>query len=222
MRERNRTSLELKTPPSGFPITLDQVKAHLRIDDSADDALLNSFISAATSLVERYLDQRLLTQTWIYWLDGFPSRTLFDNLRPDGVTEGALSEYLSVQRDVKIPIYPLQSVVEIKTYGEYDTPFTFSSSDYEVEPTKSRPGRVSLRRQATWPSTILRSMRGVSIEFICGYGTASDVPPAITQALLETVAKFYNGRGCSDGANMVGLSPTAIALLSQYRIPTVC
>ncbi len=40
------------TPPAAEPLTLAQVKAHLRLDGNADDALLTSLIAAA----RRYLE----------------------------------------------------------------------------------------------------------------------------------------------------------------------
>jgi uncharacterized phiE125 gp8 family phage protein len=46
------------------PITLTEVKAHLRLDTEVEDDLLNGLITAATNLVEEYLGKTLIKKTW--------------------------------------------------------------------------------------------------------------------------------------------------------------
>lgn len=206
-------SLKLVSAPGVDPVSLSEVKTYLRIDGSSDDVMLTNFISAATRLVESWLNRRLITQTWDFWLDAFPNETKLDRLR-DGVTEGALSEYLSQKKFISIPYFPLQSVTYLKTYDDANVDYTMSSADYFVD-TVGEPGRLSLKNATSWPTTFLRPVNGVQIRFICGYGAAgSDVPQAIRQAIQELVGGFYSKRGCEDSS----IPSSIMAILAPYRV----
>lgn len=56
--------LTLVTPPATEPFVLADVKLFLRIDGSAEDALLTSLIVAARQSAEHYLRRSLINQTW--------------------------------------------------------------------------------------------------------------------------------------------------------------
>ena len=206
--------LKLITAPSDLAVDLDDVKNYLKVTGSAEDADITAFIYSATEVIERYLHRALLTQTWSLWLDRFPGSFNFDSLH-DGVQEGKLSEYFQGQSYIDIPLFPLQSVSFLKTYDDDGTAYTMSSSEYIVD-TVSEPGRLSLKTSTTWPSTELRPVNGIEIRFLAGYGTSSDIPQAIVQAIKDTVAKFYESRGCSDADQSI--PSTALALLSAYRV----
>jgi len=208
--------LKIVTPPSGLAISLSDAKNYLRVSGTADDTMITGFITSATDIVERYLDRKLLTQTWQLWMDSFPGKYNFDSLH-DGVQTGKLSEYLVQSGEICIPLMPLVSVTHLKTYDDDGTANTFSSSSYIVD-TISEPGRLSLKNDTTWPSTYLRPVNGIEIQFVVGYGAASDIPTAISQAINELVAKFYESRGCSDSS----IPKTALALLQPFRIQRVC
>lgn len=47
------------TPAATEPVTLEEVKAHLRIEHSADDALLSALITAGRETVERFTGRAL-------------------------------------------------------------------------------------------------------------------------------------------------------------------
>jgi len=63
----------LVTPPVYYPLVLDQVKAHLNIDYTNDDAYLQTLIAVATAKAEQITRRRLITQTWKLFLDQWPS-----------------------------------------------------------------------------------------------------------------------------------------------------
>ncbi|MEO0983274.1 MAG: phage head-tail connector protein [Pseudomonadota bacterium] len=96
-------SLTLLTPPAGFPVALADIKAHLRLTDSAEDALVSAATAAATRFIEARAGLALLTQSWRLTLDAAP--------------EGAL----------RLPIGPVQGVAAVTISGE-----TLDPSAYEV------------------------------------------------------------------------------------------
>lgn len=73
------------TPRAAAPITLDQVKAHCRIDGSVEDALLAIYIQAAVDHVEAnrgVMGRALLNQAWELTYDAFPDGAIHIPLGP--------------------------------------------------------------------------------------------------------------------------------------------
>ncbi len=86
-------ALIINVPPASEPVSLAEAKTYLRITDSDDDALINSMVTAIRQKAETWTRRLFITQTWTLWLDWAP--------------EGAM---------LPIPLSPLQSVVDIKSY----------------------------------------------------------------------------------------------------------
>lgn len=61
----------LLTAPAHEPLTLDETKAHLRVDHSDDDAVISRLIPAARAKFERDTNRRLVTQQWRMSLDHY-------------------------------------------------------------------------------------------------------------------------------------------------------
>lgn len=60
--------------PVGYPVTLDEAKQHLRVDQNDDDALIEAFIAAATDHLDGpdgILGRAILPQTWREKWDAF-------------------------------------------------------------------------------------------------------------------------------------------------------
>jgi len=168
------------------PLSLADVKLHLRVDDDTEDELINSLITTAREYCEGFQRRAYLTQTQELWLDSFPSAGY-----------------------IKLSLPPLQSVTHIKYYGTDDTEYTFTPDDYFVD-IKNEPGRVSLGYGKTWPSTTLRPANGVNIEYVAGYGdAASDVPEKVRQAMLLLISHWYENR---EAVALTGAIPKEIPL----------
>jgi len=204
------------TAPAIDPVALADVKTFLRISGTADDAMLTAFISAATRIIERYTSRRLITQTWDYFADRFPSDNKFDSMNFEGTIEGKLSEFISTKKFIAIPLFPLQSVTYLKTYDDANVAYTMTSTEYFVD-VKSEPGRLALTNNSTWPTTFLRPVQGIEIRFVCGYGAlATDVPYELRHAIMQTVGVFYTNRGCAENEDAIPKS--ALALIQAYRV----
>jgi uncharacterized phiE125 gp8 family phage protein len=180
-------SLTLITPPAAEPVTLSEAKAHLKVDTSADDALITSLVIAARARAEWHTGRAFVTQSWTLWLDAWPK---------DGLVE--------------IPLPPLQSMAQVRTYDLDDTPSVLDPSLYQVDAT-SAPACL-LRKSE--PTASLRAVNAIEIAFTAGYGGASAVPEPIKQAIRQIVADLYSHRG--DEADIV--SSAAQALLAPYRV----
>ncbi len=205
--------LELTAAPAVEPLSLNEVKQHLRLEeqDGADDALIAGLIRVARERAERFTGRALITQSYSLWLDAWPRR--HDERPHEGWREGALIE--APAEAVALPRPPLQSVSAILTYDEAEQAASFPASAYTAD-RASQPGRVVLRRGAAAP-VATRAANGIEIRFAAGYGDAPDtVPESIRQGLLLTVARLYEGRG-DDPAEVVASSGAEL-LWRPYRV----
>jgi uncharacterized phiE125 gp8 family phage protein len=181
--------LQLLTPPPIEPVTLEEAKAHLKLDTSDDDTLLTALIAAARARAEWHTGRAFITQSWALWLDFWPNGNC-----------------------VEIPLPPLQAVTALTTYALDDTATVLDASLYQVD-LSSAPGRVVLHSPAVVAGA--RPLNAVAIAFDAGYGdSASAVPQAIRTAILEIVADLYTNRG-----DVAAAPPrAATAMLAPYRM----
>ena len=176
----------LNTGPSKEPVTVDQVKKHLRIMTSDDDAYINSLITPARKQVEYDLRRALITQTWTMYLDRFPGN----------------GEY------IRLPYPPLQSITYIKYYDTNNEQQTWSSDEYE-EDIYSHPARIAETHGYNYPSTYSR-LNAVEIKFIAGYGDdETDVPETITQAMYLLLGHWYENREATTDGRPIQTVPMA-------------
>jgi len=65
-------SLTLIAPPQEEPVTLAELKAHLKIDHAAEDALIAGYGVAARQAIEARFGLAIVAQTWRLALDAAP------------------------------------------------------------------------------------------------------------------------------------------------------
>jgi len=183
-------------------VSVADVKAHARIDISDDDHQVQRKIAEATALVEDYCGLALLTQTLDWTFDEFPC------------SEESEPPYIALPRS------PVSSVTSLTTTDEYGNSTVMSSSNYYVD-TASHPGRLCLSSFAWWP-TYVRRYAGISIRFVAGWTSATDVPAPIVEAVLHVVAWSYGFRGDDVVGGLPGsaaqLPATVYEKLAPYRI----
>ena len=199
------------TRPDVEPVTVEDVKAQLRLDDSMDDDLLYLYIEAARDVAEEKTGLAFITQQWRMTIDHWPN-----TWEPwwDGVRQGAITELRGSGRssDIIIPRYPLQSVDSINADGQ-----PVVVADTFIADTQQRPGRLVIKRGATWPVALDRA-NGIDITYTAGFGsTEAEVPAAIRLGLLQMVATMYEhrGDGCS-AANAWKISGAA-EMIGTYK-----
>lgn len=195
------------TPAVNTPVDLADVKAHLRLTATTDDAYLTNLIDVATQLMEEYLHRKLITQTLEGYLDAGNLLTSW--------WEGSITAAISAVgalRTIELPWSPTISVTSITLYTLDDTAFPVDVLSYRVDVVdSSMPSRISLKESQIWPGGSYRNQNSLRVEWVSGYGPLkTDVPVGIRQAVLMLVAFLYNNRGdCSGdcvgacGANML-------------------
>jgi uncharacterized phiE125 gp8 family phage protein len=195
-------ALRLITPPAGLPVTLDEAKAHLRVDSTDEDLLITALIQAATSHVQHFLGRALIDQTWELVIDRFPHY------------------HYHRRMEVMLPLPPLIKVVSIT----YDDPSgvaqVLPESGYTVDDV-SEPGWVV--PAGMWPATF-HGINAVRVRYRAGYldnnsPPAASVPPDITAAIRLYVGTLFEHRETEAvGAIVTQMPWAAEQLLRQHRI----
>ena len=188
-------ALTLVTEPTENPITIDEGKLHLKLDDeTADDSLVEGLIDACVEQAEAFLGRALCSQTWDLVLDGFPAN------------------------HIELSLPPLQSVTSIKYRDTANAEQTLSATYYSVLTPTNAKGYVELNYGYSWPTVYSRS-DAVTIRYVCGYGTAAAVPQSVKSAMLIMLDDLYANRGALvlSGVNVQNLK-TAETLMWPYRV----
>lgn len=204
----------LVVAPASEPVSIDEMREHLRLDTTVDDTYLSDLVMGAREYVEQEIRKALIEQTWALFLDAVPR---FDNLGWwDGIRDGAIS--MKSPRFIELPISPLVSVDHIKYYDDEDNATTWAVSNYFVD-TSSTPGRVGLRTGGTWP-VFTRPLNGLEIQYKAGYGSlSSDVPSSLRQSVKIIAADWYENRETTQmGRISDKIEATVSYLLERYKV----
>lgn len=167
-------SLKRTVAPGAEPITLAEAKAHCRVDSSADDTLIQGYITTAREWVEDYIDRALVAQQLVMKLDAFPGE--IELPRPPMIASGTAT-----------------AVTITYVTGEAGGTATLSTTEYRVD-RDSTPGAIRTLYGGSWPSHLLDA-NAVTVSWWAGYGSAADVPQRVKSAMLMCVHELYEKRG---------------------------
>ena len=213
-----RPRYQLVTDNDNLAVSLDDVKAWLKIDITTDDALITSLIKAATLEIEKYIRRELLTKLFILYLDTFPLQSIlslsyrYSNYNNILVKRSKLNDIASIE-------YFSDSVLTVFDNSLYD--FTFDNQYAEI---------YLIDLNSVWPITDIRK-QAVQITFSAGFGVdESFVPEDLKLALKMLVAFLYENRGdCNTTLSTGGTSSTTEesmligikAILNLYKIEEI-
>ena len=98
---------EITTPPSGYPVTLAEAKLYMKIDTTAEDAIIESLIEMATDICEIYTGR---------WFIERSATAHVDNIRQSKFEAAPFVEI------ARAPILTVTSVKELvsDTFSEVD------------------------------------------------------------------------------------------------------
>jgi uncharacterized phiE125 gp8 family phage protein len=162
---------------------------------SAESDILTAIIQASREYVEDYTRRALLSQTWYYYLDAFPDVDF-----------------------IKLPFGNLQSVTSIKYKDSAGTETTMTvTTDYLVETNGDQCGRIVLPYGVSWPSFTAYPSNPITIEFVCGWTAAENVPSKIRTALKMVCKDLYDNRE-TKMSETAAENPAVKALLASSRI----
>ncbi|CAD7027304.1 phage gp6-like head-tail connector protein [Pseudorhizobium endolithicum] len=180
------------TPPAAEPLTLAEVKAHLRLDDGEEDALLLSLLATAREHLERETGLCLMAQSWRLHLDDWPA---------DGI--------------IRIAKSPVQAIPAVTVFDAEGEPLQVPLEDHLLDG-EGRPARLWLRN----PPAPGQSMNGIEIGFSAGFGEAgTDVPDTLKRAMLIHVGHMFAFRGViSPDQQPAGIPDGYDRLVAPFRM----
>jgi uncharacterized phiE125 gp8 family phage protein len=161
---------EVTTPPEGDPVTLQEAKLFLRVDNPVDDTLIGALVSAATLQGEAYSNRVFVTRDL--------------RLSIDSLCSGGRFPYIEIARS---PLTVLTSVKYVSGGVLVDLPV----EDYELQKTNGFSRLLLL----SVPVVDADAAYPFVIEFTAGYGVPSSVPEDIKTAIKEHVNFLYENRG---------------------------
>lgn len=194
--------LTLVTGPTVEPVTLTDVKAHLRLTGTADDLWLARAVRAARARVETVTGRQLLQATYELSLDAPPTEAW-----------------------VILPRPPLLAITHVKYLDTAAAEQTWASTNYQVrgaapvsgstpDPFVSN-GWIETVAGVSWPSMVTDTIRILRITYTAGYGTkVSQVPTDLVQAVYLLIGAMYERR--EDDAAVT--SSAALALMTPYKV----
>jgi uncharacterized phiE125 gp8 family phage protein len=161
------TIIEL-SPPAVEPLTLVEIRAHLRLDTEDEDALLLALAIVAREHLERETGLVLASRDFRLCRDDWPV---------DGI--------------LTIPRGPVRAVSAVTVYDAEGAPQAVDLAGHLLDG-EARPARLWLR-DVPQPG---RAMNGVEVEFSAGFGESGhDVPETLKRAMLVHVAAMFACRG---------------------------
>lgn len=187
-------ALKLITPASTYPVSLAEAKLHLRVDDSAEDALITALIASATEMAEQATGRAVMAQTWEVTFDAFPSA-------------------------VELSRVPVQSVTSVKYYDIDGVQQTVASNLYSVDTANDYGyAYVVPAFNTSWPAT-QDIINAVAVRYVAGYST---VPEPIKSWIKLAVGVLYENRANETYVSRVAAGSVKLTvgdrLLDRYKV----
>lgn len=182
----------LLTAPATEPVSLDEMRAFLRVEHHDDDEVIAALAVGARLHVEAATRRALITQNWRLAFDAWPASGRLE-VRP-----GPLRSLAAAR------VYDLENVAH-----DVDTqafiPDLGASALIFAPWAVPQPGRPKA---------------GIEIDVAAGYGdAAADAPEPLRQAIRLLTAHWYDNRGLvAIGHETAVLPQTVAALIAPYRM----
>ncbi len=163
--------------PTETPVSLDDLKLRVRYGANDYDSQFRMHLLAAIEYCQEYQWAQYCTATYVDKFDTF-------------------QQILELLRS---PVQSVTSVQYLDTGGVLQT--LAAGTDYIVD-TNAKPCRITPAYAKYWPA-IRAIMGSVTVTYVAGYGSPSDVPDEIKMAILLKAAQMYES--CESEASEASL-----------------
>ncbi|MEM9732597.1 MAG: head-tail connector protein [Pseudomonadota bacterium] len=181
----------LFTQPATEPLSLDEVKAHIRVTHDHEDALIADLIRAARQHTEFASGQKLITQAWRQY-----------------------ESQVDVTRTIPLRLRPVQRIEAVTAFDGEGNPSVIAQTNYDLIQTRDGPC-LTLAQSFE----LSRAANGLEVDLIVGMGNFGiDVPPVLKRAILLLCAHWYEFRGAVSPSDQPVSMPSGFdALIAPYR-----
>jgi uncharacterized phiE125 gp8 family phage protein len=167
-------SLILVSSATGEPVTIGELKAHLRLSSTDEDDYLTGLITVARIEAENYMKRQIMPATYKLTINDFAGDT----------------EAIELSRP---PLSTVSSNLVI-TYTDEDSAIqTLSVTAYTVD-TASWCPKVRPSYDNEWPDDVLDYPNSVSIQYVSGYASRDKVPEPIKHWIKMKAGAMYEYR----------------------------
>lgn len=190
--------LTLVTPPALEPVSLVEAKAHLKVEQDAEDDLIQGLIEAARTRLEEETNRSFIATGWRLTLSSW------------------WDEPWSNEWGLLLPRSPVISVDAVLQWLD-DAQTTIAADEYRISP--GAMGLLSPIEGASWLEDVDVRPDALAVEFTAGYGSsAADVPRPLRQAILLLVAHWHLHRAAADERAKSELPLGVTWLIAPYRV----
>jgi len=185
------TAVYQRVSVAASPVSLADMKSYLKITTTADDALIQAMIDAATEWGEKYTGRDFRAITWDLLLDCFTDR-------------------IELRRD------PVASVTTVKHLVDAVLVTVPAATYYLKKLTQS--SEILLNEDQEWPTDTDNREQAIEIRFVT---EGFQCQESIIEAIKRHVAFWYRNRGdcadCKGSAEGAGVT----IIYDQFRISRV-
>ena len=173
--------------PANKIVTLSEAKAHLRVTDTDEDDLIETFIGGACNLVEQKTNRSYVPRSYRVDMSGF-------------------------QDSVDLYGVPLNEITSVQYYDSDNALQTVTSTDYSISQTD---GKLIFNSDYSFPSVYGRH-DAVQITYVAGYDMLS-IPDAAKAAVLLIVGDMFENREAQIIGLNVMQNMTVASLISSLK-----
>ncbi len=182
--------------PTSYCLALPDVKKHLNVDHENDDSYISDLIEFVHDYAKRICNRAIISSTWAYCLDQFPTKNSGLILLPRG---------------------KVSSVTSVKYYDDDGALNTIASTNYQTVLAKV-PAEIVPVSGYYWPVAGDR-LAAVEITYVAGWA-ASAVPASLKRAMLLHINHLYDVRApVILGTNYSKMPFSMSSLYSIFRLP---
>lgn len=175
--------------PQVEPLTLEQVKLHLKVEEDADDTLIENLIVAVREKTENYLNRKLVSQTIHQYFDSFDSF-------------------------LKLSVAPVIEVLNIEYATETEDNKVLTADQFQLDDILE-PCKIYPSAGGSFPEIKAGVINPIRVAYNAGYGTTADaIPKSIQLGMLLMCGDFYENRNDS----VRTLPQASKNILFHYRV----
>lgn len=174
------------------PVSLEEVKEHLRFTYDSEDSLILSRIKMITAFCEDQTQLSLMGKT-------------LELIEP------------SFNCKIVLPRPPVQSIVSIKYLDVNGVEQTLAESEYVVNNFDEQRAFVMPSYGKSWPD-VLPGIDSVKIRYIAGYPSPSIVPEPLKLWILLQIGHWFENRSAVNSGDSISKMEYVDALLEAYKI----
>lgn len=209
---REYTRVEMIRATTAEPLTLEELKDHLRMERGymREDDMLEALQQTGRQNVEELTGRALMKQHRAVYYDDWST-----------------SDHLVLPYPPLIAITSSTGIADNSSgaavaYKDSTRGWNSFSSTAWIADTVREPGRLCLEYGADWPSSGLHNVNPIKIHYTCGYSTSSTgVPRVIRTAMKMMIGHWYEKREqylVGQGFTVLEIPGAVKSLLSPYRV----